>query len=144
MGVLASTLPLAFLLSVVALIAEPLAAQLVAAGGAFALLTWVALGLWIWSGRSALWDRVRVRTYERSVATAARERRLYEEAKVDPAREARKLGRFGQAIAEMHLVWLALGLIIVPGVLASQASSAALRTSGTVTSGVLSCCSPSV
>jgi len=125
--------PIAFLLGVVALIAEPLEAKLAVAALAVLVVGWTAL-LWASSGRSAFWDRVRLGLYERAVARAEEQRRRYDEQQVDRRRERQQLMRVGQALVGMHVAMLVLGLALVPGLLAERSSSPVARTAGAILS----------
>lgn len=140
---LASALPLAVLLAVLALIADPLAVRLAAAALAALLVAWAALGCWICSGRSDFWDGRRIRRHERLLKRLAEDRRLYEE-HVDPVKERANMAKLNANMAKFALLPLALlaievaGLIILaPVLLAHQSSSSAVRTIGAVVSGIL-------
>ena len=140
LGLLAFALPLAVLLAVLALVADPLAVKLAAAGLSALLVAWVALGCWIYSRRSEHWDARRTRSYERRIERLTEARRVYE-AEVDPVAEREKMAKLGKRMLTIHHVPMVLTaavlVILAPVLLAGQSSSPAVRTAGAIGSGAL-------
>lgn len=132
-AMLAWTLPLAVLTAVLVIAAEATAVKLAAAAVAALLLVLAGLSVWM-SGSSELWDRRRLRMYERAVENARRERALYDELEIDSARERERAMKAGRAVAVLLVAPMAGLLAIAPGLIAERSESAAVRTLGTAIS----------
>ena len=132
-AVLVGGLPLAAAAVLVAIAADSETARLIGWVAAIVLLTFFGGGFLMVVASGRRWDRLRQRSYDRSVARAAADRAFYER-HVDPSAERAKERRIVRLIL-VTLLWpLPVGLAIAPALLATQSGSALVTGAGMVSS----------